>query len=620
MTIIATEQRLLAPIYASAAVLRQYRGPTDSRRYAYVTGVGMFYWAPNSTATDDGTTIITPTGQTTGRWLIADPVFSSASSTLLATHTTQIAALEEPAQTVHTADGALVFGRVNILTSAADGMTIPDVATNAGEYMVVVNAMASTTAVLTRSGSDVVVNGTSATAYSLMPGESCRITAAATGTNVYIEHGPVPVSESLTLPLVIDRDAAIVDSGSGTLVLALAASGHVDNKTKTLRIPANQRTGVIEAGDLNVSGDAFDVTHDMLYVFSRISSRCKTALYDLGLVDSAAPTVVSAEVVLGVSATSLVVTFSEEVYCASLTGLSLSFTVGTARTITALASGNGTTILTFTLSGAISSGDTFTFVYGGTNTIQDMDGPALASSSTAVTVSSGFTPLGLTSLTFFADHSSITVSGSDVTAWPDQSGGANTFTGSGGSYPTKVVGGGPGGKDYIDFNHATSQKLETANVLTDFMTASAGHMFIVFWADSVQSNSATVHQNDALVGWSSSLGGIFLRNNGPTILADNYSSAADFTAESVTTGAWHVFQWWHSGGTLYGQLDSNAAQSIASGNSLGTGSTMKLGSGYAGVQNDFNGRMLMFGTRSVAPGGTDVADLVAYAQTEYSTP
>ena len=228
-----------------------------------------------------------------------------------------------------------------------------------------------------------------------------------------------------------------------------------------------------------------------------------------------------------------------------------------------------------------------------------------------------FTPLDLTSLTFFADHTDITVSGANVTAWPDQSGGANTLTGSGGSYPTKV---GTGASAYIDFDHATSQKLETSNVITDFITASAGHMFIVFWADSVQSNSATVHQNDALVGWSSSLGGIFLRNNGPTILADNYSSAADFTAESVTTGAWHVFQWWHSGGTLYGQLDSNAAQSIASGNSLGTGSTLKLGSGYAGPQNDFNGRMRMFGTRSVAPGGSDAADLVTYCQATHGTP
>jgi hypothetical protein len=94
-----------------------------------------------------------------------------------------------PTQTIHTADAALVFGRANILTSVADGMTIPDVATNAGEYMEVVNAMAATTAVLTRSGADVVVNGTSATAYNLPPGETVILRAAATGTNVYIEHG-----------------------------------------------------------------------------------------------------------------------------------------------------------------------------------------------------------------------------------------------------------------------------------------------------------------------------------------------------------------------------------------------------------------------------------------------
>lgn len=164
-SVIPTEQRLVSPIYASAAVLRQYRGPTDSRRYAYVVNVGMFYWAPNSTATDDGTTIITPTGQTTGRWLIADVVFSSANSTLLATHTTQIAALEQPTCTVHTADGALGY-TVNVLTSAADGMALPALSATAGKCKAVVVVNETGLAVtVTSNGSDAIVDGTTATTY-----------------------------------------------------------------------------------------------------------------------------------------------------------------------------------------------------------------------------------------------------------------------------------------------------------------------------------------------------------------------------------------------------------------------------------------------------------------------
>jgi hypothetical protein len=105
----------------------------------------------------------------------ADPISPSAGSvTLLAFLATSGSALkyigatvETPAQTVHTADGALVIERINICTSAADGMTLPDATTNAGKSVIVINDMAATNVTITRAGSDTISGGSTSSTYVL---------------------------------------------------------------------------------------------------------------------------------------------------------------------------------------------------------------------------------------------------------------------------------------------------------------------------------------------------------------------------------------------------------------------------------------------------------------------
>lgn len=147
MTTITTEQRLQAPIYASAAVLRQYAAPTTSRRYSYVIGVGLFSWSASSAGTDDGYEYIASTSST-GRWVRVDQA-------------------DIPRIKIHTADGALVAGCTNVLTSAADGMTIPLASSCPGKVIRVINDMAATTATLTASGSDTIAGGTTGTTHTL---------------------------------------------------------------------------------------------------------------------------------------------------------------------------------------------------------------------------------------------------------------------------------------------------------------------------------------------------------------------------------------------------------------------------------------------------------------------
>lgn len=125
MTTIPTEQRLVAPIYASPAILRQYVSPRDSRRYAYVMGRGLFSWSASSAATDDGVTAIAPTGAATGRWLIAD-----ASGDIVVGQGTSPASLA--VDRVYQCDGNALVGNLPAITAENSGHPITIIAGSAG--------------------------------------------------------------------------------------------------------------------------------------------------------------------------------------------------------------------------------------------------------------------------------------------------------------------------------------------------------------------------------------------------------------------------------------------------------------------------------------------------------
>jgi hypothetical protein len=179
---------------------------------------------------------------------------------------TSVAALVDLPQTVHTDDGALTFSRVNILTSVADGMTIPAVAANAGKRMLVINAMAATTAVLTRSGADVVVNGTSATAYNLPAGESCWVTAGATGSNVYIEHGGSGGGGSGTEPPTGSTTLLRKSDGVGRVTgVQIETDTDANRSIKALRADATTRDEMtIDTTALRIKGAAGENTCSIL--------------------------------------------------------------------------------------------------------------------------------------------------------------------------------------------------------------------------------------------------------------------------------------------------------------------------------------------------------------------
>ena len=89
-------------------------------------------------------------------------------------------------QKIHTADGTLIVNGLNILTSVADGMTIPLAASYPGQGIIVLNDMAATNATLTTSGSDTIAGGTTGSTYVLAfgaPGLVTLIASADTTAN-----------------------------------------------------------------------------------------------------------------------------------------------------------------------------------------------------------------------------------------------------------------------------------------------------------------------------------------------------------------------------------------------------------------------------------------------------
>lgn len=187
-------------------------------------------------------------------------------------------------------------------------------------------------------------------------------------------------------PVTVAGQRKYTFSGGGVCIISLASSGHEEGGWFQLFIPANAASSIISASDLNTaSWDTWTSTNDYLITVLYTSNQFISSGRDLGLRDSTAPTINSA-VVDNDNPDALVLGLSEAAYLPNLTGLSLNFTSGTARTLTAIESGNGTNTVTLTLSGNLADGDALNLVIGSSRTLQDLNGNLIAAGSQAVSV------------------------------------------------------------------------------------------------------------------------------------------------------------------------------------------------------------------------------------------
>jgi hypothetical protein len=218
---------------------------------------------------------------------------------------------------------------------------------------------------------------------------AARIAADLVLTNAIAAATAADPLASFTSLLRFDTRKRMVFSGNGSeaCVLALdAAGGHVEGVTVSVFIPAGEAGSLRTGGDLNTAAwDPFVPSSDYLVTCLWTNDSVFSAGKNQGLRDTVAPTIVSATVDSS-APTSLVLVFSEPVIVPALTGLSLVFSAGTSRTLTAVASGQGTDTITFTLSGAFDGSEVVTFDRAAGRVLQDLNGNLIATGSTSIDV------------------------------------------------------------------------------------------------------------------------------------------------------------------------------------------------------------------------------------------
>lgn len=413
-------------VVSSRAALATLNG-ASSARYAFTldSGSRLFRWVPDSVAEEDGQLVVVQStgGGAPGAWISnredvrGDDIAASG--------------------TIQIGDG---FWRKVTATSAVS-VTLGVENATTGDYIIVTNA------------SDyiaTVINGGpgAGTLATLQPGGSAVVYAYFVDSNWVVwwatsgDAGLLGSSETWDMPLALSglKRYAYAGAQVSSLVVPLASSGHADGAAATLYIPANSLTtssGLIMAPDLNVEGDAFDASLGYVIVVERVAGRCISSARTVPTIDTTAPTLSSAVVAYG-NADAITLNFSEAVYLDGVAGLSLAFSAGTARTITAIESGNGTNTVTLTLSGSVSATDVLTFS-AAANTIQDLNGNIASTiTNAAVTNNAGEVSFADTWIMLRGDN--LAADGTAVSQWTDQTVNANHFTqGTGGEQPTVLV-------------------------------------------------------------------------------------------------------------------------------------------------------------------------------------
>ena len=191
-----------------------------------------------------------------------------------------------------------------------------------------------------------------------------------------------PFTETIDITTLLSHSPAYTQSAELNIVKGLAGT-----------IGGTYQVLITTNGDaINFSTDFYVFDNDYegltqgqyLFIFAALpNGKIGVTISDTGE-DLINPTISSATVE-DAAKSSLVVALSEPVNITDTTGLSLNFTTGTAKTLTGTVTGTGTNTLTFTLSADIENGDVFTLEVASNNTITDLAGNALLSTSVNVT-------------------------------------------------------------------------------------------------------------------------------------------------------------------------------------------------------------------------------------------
>lgn len=263
------------------------------------------------------------------------------------------------------------------------------------------------------------------------------------------------LSFSAPFALTTGRRVMTWSGGATVALLALSTTTCSPGAELTIDIPASTATGALVTGDAHVAGDwvinasthavsNWDASKRNLLMLACAGSQVVGASRALDVLDAAAPTVVSATVSSD-APDKLAVVWSEPVVGRGVTtGLTLTVTSGTSRTITGLASGDNTSTTLFQLSGSFAGTETANFIRGSSRVLADYSGNLTATGTTAVTVS--FVPPTLAAAAAWTRvwESGVAMTPTtslpaSLTAWTSQDGSSTAILLPGGGHPSRTA-------------------------------------------------------------------------------------------------------------------------------------------------------------------------------------
>lgn len=398
-------------------------------------------------------------------------------------------------------------------------------------------------------------------------------------------------AEAFSSLLVLDTPAQQTFSGSGAFILALANSGHVEGVTKTVIIPANTATELRIAPDLNtdlwepfVASEGYAIVVTCVGVVAGQAQFVSTGK-KLGLRDTVAPTIVSATVNTA-APTSLVVIFNKPVYLPTIAGLDTVFTVGTDRSITGVVSGNGTTTVTFSLSGNVSGSDDLDLVISADRTLQSMDGVLVATGSTPVTVVSAWDTGDLTNLRLWINPGTghATSEGAGVASVTNQGSLGGTFTqGTGANQPVYNANGFGAGLPWFSYD-GTNDSLVSTITFDDCVTDPGEWYFGAVVAIDAINTDAGSDANEAILSesagyWSS----MFRSSNGFNGYVWDGGAKLAAAAVGAPPVAKALVEFRSTGGNIHVRVNKGAETTVAAGDVQIVNGTLRIGADRSAV-------------------------------------
>jgi hypothetical protein len=311
------------------------------------------------------------------------------------------------------------------------------------------------------------------------------------GTNL----GEIPSSSDLDTPIVLVGKSRVTYTGPVAARLVLANDGHADGAEMLIDFPMGSATSVKASLDFNLSGDcsidpdpdsvtAFQITDwdpaiPNVVALERVGGITYGSVRKGRVPDTTAPTFASRIVASG-NPNALVCSMSEPVCWRSPTGLSLTFSAGTPRTITAIESGDGTKVTTFTLSGDFTGTEVCNLVVGVDCEATDYSGNPIAPGTYPIAVNFGYV---MPSERHLWRGDAMATAGSNVTSVVDQTGADPLVAGA--TKPTTVT---VGGKPF--WTNIAGSYLSADLAAPE--TPSAFAILIVFNATTAPNNYSTL--------------------------------------------------------------------------------------------------------------------------------